>query len=180
IRQYTHIARLRGAVNDGRAFKKLLVEHLHVPPGNIALLENADATCAKILFMIRSHLRDNADIPDGGEATIILYFAGHGSRVDAPANVIAPDGQIEVMCPVDYMTDDVGEVHAIPDYVLNQLLGEIAEKGHNVVVIMDCCHSGPSSVVVSCFLDDFPQAVWTAIPQQLVASHRIRVRSPWT
>ncbi|KAF8211799.1 caspase domain-containing protein [Mycena galopus ATCC 62051] len=150
IDEYTQISRLRGAVNDARTFRKLLVEDLHVPPSNIVLLEDAYATRAKILSTVESHLRDNPVIPGDGEATILLYFAGHGSRVDAPENVIAPDGQIEVMCPVDdSTTNDAGEsVHAIPDYVLNQLLREIAEKkGHNIVVIMDCCHSGPSCIV---------------------------------
>ncbi|KAF8211746.1 hypothetical protein K438DRAFT_1807827 [Mycena galopus ATCC 62051] len=73
------------------------------------------------------------------------------------------------MCPVDdCTTNEAGEdVHSIPDYVLGHLLGEIADKkGHNIVrrcclsircfteelqvVIMDCCHSGPSSELL-CF-----------------------------
>ncbi|KAF8133102.1 hypothetical protein K438DRAFT_1490728, partial [Mycena galopus ATCC 62051] len=139
---------LDGAVNDARAFRKLFVEDLQVPSHNVILLENTHATRAKILSTIESHLRDNPDIPDHGEVTVLLYFAGHGSSVAAPENVIAPNGQIEVMCPVDdSTTNEAGEeVHAIPDYVLNRLLGEIAEKkGHNIVVIMDCCHSGPST-----------------------------------
>ncbi|KAF8211813.1 hypothetical protein K438DRAFT_1929038 [Mycena galopus ATCC 62051] len=134
IPQYQAHSWLVGAVNDARAFHKFLMEDLRVPPRNIVLLENTHATRAKILSTIESHLCDNPDIPDHGEVTVLLYFAGHGSSVAAPENVIAPNGQIE-LCGK--------EVHAIPDYVLNRLLGEIAEKkGHNIVVIMDCCHSG--------------------------------------
>ncbi|KAF8211806.1 caspase domain-containing protein [Mycena galopus ATCC 62051] len=145
IPQYQAHSWLDGAMNDARAFHKFLMEDLRVPPRNIVLLENTHATRAKILSTIESHLRDNPDIPDHGEVTILLYFAGHGSSVAAPEDVIAPNGQIEVMCPVDdSTTNEAGEeVHAIPDYVLNRLLGEIAEKkGHKIVVIMDCCHSG--------------------------------------
>jgi len=92
---------------------------------------------------------------------MLLFFAGHGSRVKAPETIIAPEGQIEVICPVEY--SDAGEEgHGIADYVLGWILGEIADKGAKIVrccrlsarlfaersplqiVILDCCHSGPS------------------------------------
>ena len=112
------------------------MDDLHVPRSNIALLENDKATRANILSTIQSHLRDNPHIPDKGDTTMLLYFAGHGSRVEAPDNVVAPDGQIEALCPVDERTTDAaGEyVHAIPDYVLRRLLCDIAaKKGPNIV-----------------------------------------------
>ncbi|KAF7330952.1 hypothetical protein MVEN_02435100 [Mycena venus] len=139
------IPNLQGAVNDARAFEKFLVEDLHIPGRNIALLTDKSATHIGILSLIRSHLRDNPDILDRREATIFFFFAGHGSRVEAPEGVIAPDGQIEVICPVDERTTNGAReevVHAIPDYVLGRVLGEIAEKGSEIIVILDCCHSG--------------------------------------
>ncbi|KAJ6455363.1 caspase domain-containing protein [Mycena sanguinolenta] len=145
INEYVEILTLDGAVNDARAVKNLLADDLHVPLRNIVLLEDGAATRAKILSTIQTHLRDNPDIPDNGQATIVLYFAGHGSRVDAPKDILAPDGRIEMLCPVDYKTTNAAgeEVQAIPDYVLNRILGEIAgKKSRNIIVILDCCHSG--------------------------------------
>ncbi|KAJ7872051.1 caspase domain-containing protein [Mycena leptocephala] len=135
---------LRGAVNDAKAFEKYLLD-LHVPPSNIVLIENEKATRSAILSTFKSHLLDNTNIPDHGDVTMILFFAGHGSRFEAPSDLIAPDRRVEAICPVDEgTTNDAGEyVHAIPDYVLVWLLAELADKkGTNITVILDCCHSG--------------------------------------
>ncbi|KAJ7828863.1 caspase domain-containing protein [Mycena leptocephala] len=135
---------LRGAVNDARAVERYLLD-LHVPPSNIVLLENENATRSAILSAFKTHLLKNANIPDHGDATMILFFAGHGSSFEAPSDLIAPNGRVEAICPVDERTkNDAGEyVHAIPDYVLARLLSELAgKKGTNITVILDCCHSG--------------------------------------
>ncbi|KAJ7923547.1 caspase domain-containing protein [Mycena leptocephala] len=135
---------LRGAVNDARAFEKYLLDH-QVPPSNIVLMVNEKATRSAILSAFESHLLHNPNIPDHGDATMILFFAGHGSRFKAPSDLIAPDHMVEAICPVDERTtNDAGEyVHAIPDYVLVCLLSELADKkGINIAVILDCCYSG--------------------------------------
>ncbi|KAJ7914399.1 caspase domain-containing protein [Mycena leptocephala] len=140
---------LRGAVNDARAFETYLL-NLDVPPSNIVLLENKAATRSGILSAFKTHFLDNKNIPDRGGASMILYFAGHGSRFEAPSDLIAPDRRVEAICPVDERTEnDAGEyVHAIPDYVLVRLLSELADKkGTNITVILDCCHSGAYFVV---------------------------------
>ncbi|KAF7356196.1 Metacaspase-7 [Mycena venus] len=136
---------LLGAVNDAKAFEKYLMEKLDVPQPNILLIENEKATRAAILSAFRSHLLENKDIPDHGEATMIFFFAGHGSRADAPRNIISRDQKVETLCPVDERTtNEAGEyVHTIPDYTLGWLLWELAErKGRNITVILDSCHSG--------------------------------------
>ncbi|KAJ7148500.1 caspase domain-containing protein [Mycena crocata] len=141
---------LQGAVNDARAFERYLLDPrttrgLEVPASHIALIENRNATRTAILSTFRTHFLDNPDIPDHGEATMILFFAGHGSRVQAPEKLMAPGGKIEAICPVDERTVDAdGQyVHAIPDYVLGWLLWELSEKkGPNITVIFDSCHSG--------------------------------------
>ncbi|KAJ7906000.1 caspase domain-containing protein [Mycena leptocephala] len=135
---------LRGAVNDARAVEKYILD-LDVPPSNIVLLENENATRSAMLSAFRTHFLENTNIPDHGEATMIFFFAGHGSRFDAPSDLIAPGRRVEAICPVDERTEnDAGEyVHAIPDYVLVRLLSELADKkGNNITVILDCCHSG--------------------------------------
>ncbi|KAJ7894365.1 hypothetical protein B0H13DRAFT_2276433 [Mycena leptocephala] len=111
----------------------------------IGINNNEKATRSAILSAFKTHLLDNINIPDHGDATMILFFAGHGSRFEAPIDFIAPDRRVEAICPVDERTtNDAGEyVHAIPDYVLVWLLSELAnKKGTNITVILDCCHSG--------------------------------------
>jgi hypothetical protein len=134
---------LRGAVNDARAFEKYLLD-LDVPPTNIVLIENEKATRSAILSAFKTHLLDNTNIPDHGDTTMILFFAGHGSRFEAPGDFIAPDRRVEAICPVDERTtNDAGEyVHAIPDYVLVWLLSELADKkGTNIVRSCSPAHS---------------------------------------
>jgi hypothetical protein len=110
--------------------------NLDVPPANIVLLENKNATRSAILSAFKTHFLDNRNIPDRGGASMILYFAGHGSRSEAPSDLIAPDRRVEAICPVDERTvDDAGEyVDAIPDYVLVWLLSELADKKGNSIV----------------------------------------------
>ncbi|KAJ7126739.1 caspase domain-containing protein [Mycena epipterygia] len=143
-------ATLQGAVNDARAFQTYLLDPrekqgLGVPASNIVVLENEDATRENILAAFLSHLLNNPNIPDGGNTTLIVFFAGHGARVEAPDNLIATDQMVEAICPVDERTVDASGkyVHAIPDYVLGWLLWELAaRKGPNITVIFDSCHSG--------------------------------------
>ncbi|KAF7366607.1 Metacaspase-7 [Mycena sanguinolenta] len=144
-----HFTTLQGAVNDAAAFYEFLVDSreqrgLGVPKSNILFLKDEDATRDKILAAFNSHLLTNARIPDHGDASMILYFAGHGTRVRAPGNLISQDEMVEGICPVDERTSPGGNyVHTIPDYVLIYLLRELSEKkGENITVIFDSCHSG--------------------------------------
>ncbi|KAJ7464430.1 caspase domain-containing protein [Mycena latifolia] len=141
---------LRGAVNDAHAFQKYFLDPrekrgLGVPAENIVILENLQATRKNIFATFRSHFLDNPNIPDHGNATMILFYAGHGARMEAPGNWGTADGKVEAICPVDERTTDAaGEyVHTIPDYILGWLLQELKDKkGPNVTVICDSCHAG--------------------------------------
>ncbi|KAF7354161.1 Protein TIC 214 [Mycena venus] len=141
---------LQGCVNDARAFEKYLLDPrseggLGVSPSNILVLENETATRANIMSSFRSHLLENPEIPDHGETTMILFYAGHGTRIEAPGNLISDDGMVEGIAPVDERTLDAAGnyVHAIPDYILGWLLWELYEKkGSNITVIFDSCFSG--------------------------------------
>ncbi|KAJ7906216.1 hypothetical protein B0H13DRAFT_1880777 [Mycena leptocephala] len=117
---------------------------LGVPKSNILFLKDEDATRDKILAAFESHLLTNARIPNHGDASMILFFAGHGTRVNAPGNLMSQDEMVEGICPVDERTSAGGKyVHTIPDYVLVHLLGDLYEKkGQNITVIFDSCHSG--------------------------------------
>ncbi|KAJ7833294.1 caspase domain-containing protein [Mycena leptocephala] len=146
---------LDGAVNDAKEFKKFLTapreapksdeRGLGVPETQIKLLVNKQATRAAILSAFETHLLSNRSITQ--HDTMIFYFAGHGSRTEAPRNKlaeVAPDRKLEVICPADERTRDAaGYVHAIPDYILGWLLRRLAhKKGPHIAVILDSCHSG--------------------------------------
>ncbi|KAK7008274.1 Metacaspase-7 [Favolaschia claudopus] len=136
---------LDGAVNDAKEFRKYLEEVLHVPADNILSIENKDATRANIMSGFRTHFIENSRIPDGGETTMIFFFAGHGSRAGMTDNMKARDMKVETICPVDERTQDAAgqHIHSIPDYVLGWLLRELSQKkGSNITVILDSCHSG--------------------------------------
>ncbi|KAJ7209200.1 caspase domain-containing protein [Mycena pura] len=143
-----HFSTLQGAVNDAIEFRQYLLDSrekrgLQVPESNIVSLINEEATRDKILATFRSHFLDNPRIPNGGETTMILFFAGHGARVEARGNLMSVDEKVEGICPVDERTESPSYVHTIPDYVLGWLLRELAlKKGPNITVIFDSCHSG--------------------------------------
>ncbi|KAJ7694621.1 caspase domain-containing protein [Mycena rosella] len=135
---------LLGPVNDARAFNRFLLDPrslrgLQVPASNIVLIENEKATRENILATFKSHFLDNPNIPDHGETSIVLFYAGYGTHLDTS------DDMVKAICPVDERTtDDAGTyVHAIPDYLLGWMLWKLAEKkGPNITVIFDSCYLG--------------------------------------
>ncbi|KAJ7625760.1 peptidase C14, caspase domain-containing protein, partial [Roridomyces roridus] len=145
-----NLGTLRGAVSDAESFRTYLTDSrslggLAVPHSHILFLANENATRSAILGAFDSHFLDNLDIPEHEDAAMIFYFAGHGSRVASPGNVLPVDGRVEVICPVDERTvgADGQYVHGIPDYLLGRVFREISrKKGPNITVILDSCHSG--------------------------------------
>jgi hypothetical protein len=125
---------LKGCVNDVESMRSVLVGRFEVPPENIRVLENEDATRDAILGAIRTHLIAPARPGD----VVILHFSGHGSqRLDDSSDEV--DGWDETIVPYD---SRVGTVFDIIDDELNALLAELAERTPNVTVILDSCHSG--------------------------------------
>ncbi len=110
-----------------------LLRSLAVPPANIRTVANADATAAGIIRAFREHLVRNCGPGD----TAIFYFSGHGFHVpdqngdeeDGQDEIIVPRG-IDGAKPDSYITDDQ----------VAELIKEV--KASQVVVILDCCHSG--------------------------------------
>lgn len=111
-----------------------LTQSLQVPESQIVSLTNETATRSAILDTFQKHLTNNTEI-DNGDA-IIFFYAGHGSRVEAPEGWPAIDGKIETICPYDERTyDQNGEmIQGISDRTINALFrGLAAKKGNNIV-----------------------------------------------
>ena len=129
---------LRGAERDARSIRQVLVERWKVPPENIHMLLNRDATREAIRKSFQEWLGQRVKPGD----LAIFYFSGHGSKIMDKDGDEA-DGVDETICPAD-----VSKVHTgndIRDDELRGWIGELPSK--DVVVILDSCHSGTATRV---------------------------------
>jgi len=137
------IPNLTGCVNDAHNIKKHFTDLFSIPEAQIAFLVNEQATHENIIERFQAHLIHNESIQKNDK--IIIYYAGHGSRVIAPDSwPSGPDGKIETLVPHDERGINwKGDfVHGIPDLTIHALLGTLAAaKGNNITVFLDCCHS---------------------------------------
>ncbi|KAK7038276.1 caspase domain-containing protein, partial [Favolaschia claudopus] len=156
---------LQGCVHDAQTFRLYLVNRYHVPEEQIVSLINQDATRHHILRVFHQHLVENPAIEK--DDTIVVYYAGHGSQVEAPRLWPSSDGKVETIVPYDERSEIGGDaVHGIPDYTLNVLLGKLASaKGNNITVILDCCHSASGTrTVTDPSILPLPRFVETSLP----------------
>ncbi|KDR85802.1 hypothetical protein GALMADRAFT_109268 [Galerina marginata CBS 339.88] len=133
--------RLRGAVRDALAYKSYLTDHLVVREDQIKMLINKQASRLSILLALKS-IKEDSRIKEGDP--IFIFYAGHGSEVEAPSNWDSgsPKCKIQMLVPQDYSPVEGSEVPGIPDRTIGALLEDIAEvKGNNITVVFDCCHS---------------------------------------
>ncbi|KAJ6541362.1 caspase domain-containing protein [Mycena capillaripes] len=147
INEYAEpMRKLAGCVNDAEDFKSCLDEILGQTSGEaVCSLKDSFATRSAIITAFHEHLIHNPNIRPGDP--IIIYYAGHGNRVQAPAEWQAPGHMVETLCPVDQGVVDLqycnGIVPGIPDVTINALLSMLArEKGTNITFVCDSCHSG--------------------------------------
>ncbi|CAE6447569.1 unnamed protein product [Rhizoctonia solani] len=137
---------LRGAARDANDVASFLMSDLGVPTEHIVNLRNEQATRGRILEELRKLWR-NPNIRSGDP--ILIYYAGHGGL--APANKEWKKrygaGKIQVIFPYDYGCKAQGPsspvtVNCIPDKTIAAMLNKLsAEKGDNITVIFDSCHS---------------------------------------
>ncbi|KAI0312157.1 hypothetical protein OF83DRAFT_1087200 [Amylostereum chailletii] len=106
-------------------------------------LRDKTATRARIIDALTT-LKTDVRIRNGDP--IFIYYAGHGTTAPTPERWEAggADSEIQLIVPYDCHTEVAGKVvQAIPDRTIGVLLQQLAdEKGDNITVIFDCCHSG--------------------------------------
>lgn len=128
---------LAGAVHDVGLMESVLETRFEVPPENIVVLLNEQATRAAIISAVETQLIAAAQPGD----IVIFHYAGHGSQMqDNSGDEL--DGWDETIVPYDSRT---GTVFDISDDELNGLLREVSRKTPNVTLIFDSCHSGTIS-----------------------------------
>lgn len=131
------VPHLRGCVADVIAMRDFLVNRLGVPADYVRLLVDEAATRTAIIDGWRTHLRDRAQAGD----LVLFHYSGHGSQ--APSQDPDESDQLDETL-VAYDSRDPGQYDLL-DKELAVLIGEVEQKGAQVALLMDCCHSGHST-----------------------------------
>ncbi|KZP24193.1 hypothetical protein FIBSPDRAFT_822304 [Athelia psychrophila] len=143
INKYEDITKLSGCVSDADSVEEFLKSDLRVLGQHIISLRDEQASRTAIIQAF-GKLANDCRIK--WNDPILIFFAGHGSELPAPRGWAAggPDSKIQALVPQDYNSSDPQKlVYAIPDRTVGALINKIArEKGNNITVIFDCCHSG--------------------------------------
>ncbi|KIM25370.1 hypothetical protein M408DRAFT_26358 [Serendipita vermifera MAFF 305830] len=143
IDEYKHDAlnNLNASVADAKAVKAFLETSLGVPASQIQTLYNTEATRDAIIDNIRA-FQKNPSIKNGDP--ILIFYSGHGGTGNAPIDWEAGGPEIQILLSHDTLCEDKGrEICGVPDRTMGALLDQLSnEKGNNITVIFDCCHSG--------------------------------------
>ena len=132
---------LKGAVNDVRALRELLIHRQGFRPQDILVLENEAATRDAILGAFQRHLIDPANPGDHS----VFYFAGHGSRI-RNSRSSELDGKDETVVPAD-ANRHTGDrsIADIRDKEWDRFFTKVLDRGAWLTAIFDSCHSGSIS-----------------------------------
>lgn len=129
---------LRGCVNDIKTIEALLRNRLAGQGFQFAPLVLLDDAAKRqaVIDGFREHLSQA-----GPDDVALFYYSGHGSQETAPPEfwTIEPDRRDETLVCYDSRTNGR---YDLADKELGKLIGEVAERGAHVVVVLDCCHSG--------------------------------------
>lgn len=140
INQYRsdYVLNLSGAERDMNQFQCYLDSRFGVNI-DILSLKNHEATREAIIQGFRDHLShaEKGDIA-------IFYFSGHGSREYSHTTFRDYQGASlhESLICHDSRTDGK---YDLADKELRQLIRKVSERGTEVVIILDCCHSGSAT-----------------------------------
>jgi len=129
------VPNLGGCHNDVERVANVFSTRFKIAAGNIKILLSQRATKANIIAGFLTHLKQAR----AGD-TVVFYYSGHGSQERAPKEFwhIEPDHQNETLVCHDSRVGG-GD---LADKELRFLISEVAKSGTEVVVLLDCCHSG--------------------------------------
>lgn len=134
INAYRNVRPLSYAVDDARAFCRLLIEQNRVPEENVLLLLDEQATLPQLRSVMGTHLKSRA----GEQDTVLIFFAGHGA---AERDVSSPDGDglEKYLLPVEADPRDL-YASALPMREVSHIFRRI--RAERLVFIVDACYSG--------------------------------------
>jgi uncharacterized caspase-like protein len=123
---YTHVADVPNASNDGKVFAEYCNKVLGIPDDNIMLHQNVSYG---VLITVMDDMRNVAEAVDG-DCNIIVYYAGHGIPDESEKTAY--------ILPVD----SDGK-HVRTCYSLGELYSELTSLNANcTTVFLDACFSG--------------------------------------
>ncbi len=136
INDYPKLPRLKYAVKDATEFYRLLVEKNKVPPANITLLLNEQATLSNLRSVLGTHLKTSAEKGD----MVVIFFAGHGAS-ERDASSADGDGLEKYLLTWEADIKDLYST-AIPMREIAHIFGRI--QSDRLIFIADACYSGAS------------------------------------
>ncbi|MCB0139359.1 MAG: caspase family protein, partial [Caldilineaceae bacterium] len=177
---------LRGCVADVEGTYGFLTYQLGVPQRNIRLLTaRMDANEAPPDLATRDNIirgwREHLAQAGPGDQ-VFFNYSGHGARARA-ADSDDPSGYNETLVPHDSRTPGV---YDIIDKELATLIAEVEQRGAQVTLFLDCCHSGGGSRqtiaedtprVRVCMPDERPRPADTLLPGLTASSGGTSTRS---
>lgn len=131
---------LKGAVNDTKLHKELLIRRFGFAKDDIFTLTDKEATRENILQAFEKHLIKWAEPGD----VVVFHFSGHGSQVSDPDKIFA-DGRVSTIVPINSplppgYPNKGGLVKDITGHTLWLLMQAINTE--NVTFVLDSCYSG--------------------------------------
>lgn len=123
---YKSVSHVPFALNDGHVFAKYCQRTLGIPVSNIKVHENATYNDIRLAMAWLKNVCEKYE----GEASVILYYTGHGIPDDS--------GKSAYLLPIDGDGRYVATGYKMDD--LYQKLGEMPTK--SITVLLDACFSG--------------------------------------
>lgn len=123
-------ADLPNTVQDAAGLAEILKDEQRCayPPGQVALLTGEQATRGAVLSALDGLARQTDP-----QATVVVYFSGHGYRVTASL------GEFYYLMPFGYDTERLFDTAIRGDEFTARLRLIPAQK---LLVLLDCCHAG--------------------------------------
>ncbi len=138
---------LKGPKNDIALVQRYLTTAAPVdfPAGNVTVLaDGIEGAPAPTLAAIRAAFADLTARVEPGDF-VYLHFSGHGTQAPAANPEAELDGLDELFLPVDigpWSNDAGGVANALVDDEVGAMLDALTDRGADVWVVFDSCHSG--------------------------------------
>jgi len=136
INDYPQLPKLKYAFNDSKEFHRLLVEKNRVPPENITLLLNDQASLKNLRSTLGTKLKNAAGLDD----MVIIFFSGHGAT-ERDAVSADGDGLEKYLLPWETEPADLYST-AMPMREIAYIFDRI--RSDRLIFIADACYSGAS------------------------------------
>lgn len=157
---------LTGCCDDIQAAAEYFAANVRPEELEPLCLFDEQATRAAVIDGFRSHLGRAA----AGD-TAVFWFSGHGSQAPVPPELAPtePTGMVQTLVCVDSRHDGVPDLY---DKEVALLIGEVAQRGAQVVTVIDSCHADGADRPAEWDGDDERESVNDDLPSQLTDSTR--------